>query len=134
MDVWVEENLSPFPSDFAWERFGTEERRVSWDGFMSYDGVLYGLPAQSAVAGSQVFVRERHCTLRVYHQGQLITTLQKHPRSQEIVFHPEQFVGVSPGASIRRADKPLGHQVEAPSIIVRPLTDYDQLFGVEVHS
>ena len=87
-----------------------------------------------AVAGSRVFVRERHRTLRVYHQGQLITTLQKQPRSQEIVFHPEQFVGVSPGVSIRRPDKPLGHQVEAPTIIVRPLTEYDQLFGVEVHS
>lgn len=134
MDLWVEENLSPFPSDSAWERFGSEERRVSFDGFMSYDGVLYGLPAQPAVAGSRVFVRERHRTLRVYHQGQLITTLQKQPRSQEIVFHPEQFVGVSPGVSIRRLDKPVGHQVEAPTIIVRPLTEYDQLFGVEVHS
>jgi len=134
MDLWVEENLSPFPSDSAWERFGSEERRVSFDGFMSYDGVLYGLPAQPAVAGSRVFVRERYRTLRVYHQGQLITTLQKQPRSQEIVFHPEQFVGVSPGVSIRRLDKPVGHQVEAPTIIVRPLTEYDQLFGVEVHS
>lgn len=134
MDLWVEENLSPFPSDYAWERYGAEERRVSWDGFISYDGVLYGLPAHPPVAGSAVLVREQHRTLHVYHQGLLIATLRKQPRSQEIVFHPEQFAGVSPAPSIRRTDNPLGHQVEAPTVVVRPLGEYDQLFGVEVRS
>jgi transposase len=133
MDVWVEEYLSPLPKDYSWERFGAEERRVSWDGFISYDGVLYGLPAHPPVAGAMVLVRERHRTLRVYHQGQLIATLTKQPRSQEIVYHPEQFAGVPPAPAIRRADQPLGHQVEAPTVAVRPLTEYDQLFGVEVH-
>ena len=42
LDLWAEEGLTPLPKDFTWERFGTEERRVSWDGFISYDGVLYG--------------------------------------------------------------------------------------------
>jgi hypothetical protein len=107
---------------------------VSWDGFISSDGVLYGLPAHPPVAGSVVLVRERHRTLRVYQQGQLITTLAKQPRSQEIVFHPEQFAGVSPAPSIRRTDKPLGHQVEAPTVAVRSLSEYDQLFGVEVQA
>ena len=60
MDLWVEENLSPLPNDFAWQRFGTEERKVSWDGFISYDGVQYGLPSQAAVAGSVVLVREHN--------------------------------------------------------------------------
>jgi transposase len=131
MDLWVEEQLSPLPKDYAWERYGAEERRVSWDGFMSYDGVLYGLPAQAAVAGSMVLVRQWHRTLRVYHQGQLIATLSKQPHSQEIVWHPEQFAGVQPSPSIRRTDKPLGHQIEAPKVMVRPLSEYDQLFGVE---
>jgi len=40
--------LRPLPPAFAWERFATEERRVSWDGFLSYEGVLYGLPAAAA--------------------------------------------------------------------------------------
>jgi transposase len=134
MDLWVEEQLSPLPQDYAWERFGAEERRVSWDGFMSYDGVLYGLPAQAAVAGAVVLVRERHRTLRVYHQGQLIATLTKHPRSQDIIIHPEQFVEVAPTPAIRRTDQPVGHQIEAPNVVVRPLAEYDQLFGVEAIS
>lgn len=134
IDLWVEEQLSPLPTDYAWERYGAEERRVSWDGFISYDGVLYGLPADPPVAGAVVLVREQHRALRIYHQGQRIATLHKQPRSQEIVFHPEQFAGVSPTPSLRQTNKPLGHQVEAPTVVVRPLTEYDQLFGVEVHS
>ncbi len=134
MDLWVEEQLCPLPSDSGWERFGAEERKVSWDGFVSYDGVLYGLPSHPPMAGAVVLVRERHRTLRISHQGHLIVTLQKQPRSQEIVVHPEQFSGVAPTPSLRRTDKPLGHQIEAPTVIVRPLSEYDHLFGVEALS
>src|SRR5256714_3512244 len=51
------EPLAPLPTAFAWERFATEERKVSWDGYLSYDGVLYGLPSEPAAAGSVVQVR-----------------------------------------------------------------------------
>ncbi|HZU00347.1 MAG TPA: IS21 family transposase [Ktedonobacteraceae bacterium] len=132
VERWGEENLSPLPKDFAWERFGTEERRVSWDGFISYDGVLYGLPSQPTTAGSLVLVRERGHELRVFHQGQLVVTLQKRPRSQDIVLHPQQFEHVAPAASLRQAARPIGHQVQAPSVAIRELREYDQLFGVEV--
>ena len=53
-----QELLSALPTAFAWERFGTEERKVSWDGYLSYDGVLYGLPSDPPVAGTVVQVRE----------------------------------------------------------------------------
>ena len=42
------EPLSPLPAAFAWERFATEERKVGWDGYLSYDGVLYGLAVFAA--------------------------------------------------------------------------------------
>src|SRR6266705_1976944 len=35
--LWMEEKLSPLPKDMNWERFGAEERRVSSDGFLSFD-------------------------------------------------------------------------------------------------
>ena len=134
LDLWAEEGLSPLPTDYAWERFGTEDRRVSWDGFISYDGVLYGLPANPPVAGSMVLVRERGRDLRIFHQGSLIATVQKQPRSQEIVIHPDQFRDVAPVPSLRQREKPLGHQVQVPLVAVRALAEYDQLFGVEVSS
>src|SRR5947199_4331839 len=119
MNRWVEEQLRPLPTDYAWERFGAEERRVSWDGFLSYDGVLYGLPAEPPVAGSVVQVRERQQQLRVFARGKLIATLQKQPRSQQIVQHPEQFVKVSATGSARKTPPPLGHQLPPPTVEIR---------------
>lgn len=135
MDLWVEENLSALPKDTAWEGFGAEERRVSSDGFIAFDGVLYGLPSHPPTAGAMVQVRKRYRELRVFHSGQLVTTHQIRPRSQEIVIHPEQFKGVPPTPSLRSALRPVGHQLEADkAVLVRPLTEYDQLFGLEAHS
>jgi transposase len=128
LDRWVEENLIPLPQGYAWERFGTEERRVSWDGFISYDGVL---PSEPAVAGSIVLVRERSRELRVFSNGQLIATLAKRPQSQEIVYHPDQFRTVAPASALRAAAKPLGHQITPPQVASRPLAEYDQLFGLQ---
>lgn len=132
MDRWVEEDLAVLPTDYAWERFGSEERRVSWDGFISYDGVLYGLPSEPAVAGAVVLVRERNRTLRVFSRGQHIATLTKRPQSQEIVYHPDQFRTVAPASAMRTAVKPLGHQIEPPEVQSRDLAEYDQIFGVQM--
>jgi len=58
VDRLAEEKLLPLPADFAWERFATEERKVTWDGYVSYDGVLYGLPGTLQLAGKQVQVAD----------------------------------------------------------------------------
>jgi hypothetical protein len=132
IDLWVEEKLSPLPTDRAWERYGAEERRVSSDGFIAFDGVLYGLPSQPAVAGAMVQVRKRGRELRVFSGGQLIATHQIRPNSQDIVEHPEQWKGVLPAPSLRSTQRPLGHQVKSQTtVLTRPLTEYDQLFGLE---
>lgn len=132
MDLWVEENLHPLPQDPSWERFGAESRRVSSDGFIAFDGVLYGLPSRPPVAGAMVQVRKRARELRVFYQGQLIATHQVRPCSQEIVWHPEQFAGASSTPSLRAALRPVGHQIErGPAVLIRPLAEYDHLFGLE---
>ena len=41
-------HLRTLPQAFAWERFATEERKVSWDGYVSYDGVLVWLPSDAS--------------------------------------------------------------------------------------
>src|SRR5213080_85658 len=105
-----QEPLSPFPAAFAWERFATEERKVSWDGYLSYDGVLYGLPSEPPVAGTVVQVRERHGILSIWSQGRLLAKLAKRPQSQMTVTHPDQFRTVAPAASLRERTVPLGHQ------------------------
>ncbi len=129
-----QEPLVPLPAAFAWERFATEERKVSWDGYLSYDGVLYGLPSDPPVAGSVVQVREWHGLLKVWSHGQLLAELAKRPVSQTHIEHPDQFRNVAPAASRRTQVTPLGHQRAAPQVMTRALAEYDQLCGVEVLS
>ena len=127
-----QEPLAPLPAAFAWERFATEERKVSWDGYLSYDGVLYGLPSSPPVAGTVVQVRERHGVLKVWSHGQLLVELAKRPQSQVHVEHPDQFRTVAPAASRRAQVVPIGHLRPAPQVRSACLTEYDQLCGVEV--
>jgi len=128
IERWAEEQLAPLPAAFAWERFATEERKVSWDGYISYDGVQYGLPSEPPVAGTLVQVRERHGVLTVWAQGQLLLTVTKRPHSQMCVPHPEQFRTVLPAAAWPRAAEPLGHQLPTVVVARRTLADYDRLW------
>jgi transposase len=131
LDRWVEEGLRPLPSGYAWERFATEERKVSWDGYLSYDGVLYGLPSEPAVAGSLVSVRAQRGVLHVWSQGRLLVSLALRARSGEVVTHPDQFRTVAPASAYRQAAEPLGHHIATPAVAKRSLADYDQLTQAE---
>jgi transposase len=126
----VEEQLLPLPQDFAWERFATEERKVTWDGYVSYDGVLYGLPGKLELAGKYVQVRERKGVLSVWSAGHPVFEIEKRPRSQESVPHPEQWKTVASVSATRRAPTPLGHLQLAPDVESRPLQEYDHYCGV----
>jgi transposase len=136
-DRWGCEGLRPLPTGWAWERFTAEERQVSWDGFVSFDGVLYGLPSrpgEPALAGRRVQVGVRRDTLHVWHQGQLVLTTAVRSQSGSVVLHPDQFQAVLPAAQVRAEQIPLGHQITAPMVAQRALAEYDQLCGVEVAS
>jgi transposase len=135
LDRWAEEGLRPLPEGWAWERFTAEERQVSWDGFVSFDGVLYGLPGDVALAGRRVQVNAHHGAVQVWYQGHVVLTVAARCQSGQVVLHPEQFRTVVPAASVQRAHVPLGHLVPAPLVVQRPLADYDQLCGVQaVHA
>jgi transposase len=137
VDRWSAEGLRPLPQGWAWERFTAEERVVSWDGFVSYDGVLYGLPSHLGavpLAGRRVHVTAWHDLLRVYSQGQLVLSTPLRWQSGRVVRHPEQFTGLLPAASARHAPTPLGHQIPAPVVAQRPLWEYDQLCGVPLRA
>jgi hypothetical protein len=131
VDRWSQEALAPLPAAFAWERFAAEDRRVSWDGYLSYDGVLYGLPSEPALAGAVVQVREQHGVLTIWSHAQHITTWNKRARSGEIISHPDQFRTVTSAAALRHAVEPLGHQVVAPQVSKRDLSEYDRLCGTK---
>ena len=126
-----EEKLAPLPPAFAWERFATEERKVTWDGYVSYDGVLYGLAGSLQLAGKYVQVCERKGVLTFWSQGTQVFSIEKRARSQQSVPHPEQWTGVASVAQSRRAPAPLGHQKPAPEVASRQLAEYDQYCGTQ---
>ncbi len=136
VDRLAEEQLLPLPQDFAWERFATEERKVTWDGYVSYDGVLYGLPGSLQLAGKSVQVRERKGVVTIWSAGKSVCEMAKRPRSQDSVPHAEQWKTVASVSATRRAPTPLGHLQPAPEVASRPLQEYDQygavLLGQEV--
>ena len=130
LDRWVAEDLRPLPSGFAWERFALEDRRVTSDGFVSFDGVLYGLPAVAQLTGRMVQVGVRGRNVLVWSAGGLVVTHARHPISGTQVLHPAQFTGVPPASTRPSAPAPLGHQVPALVPVRRALGEYDQLCGV----
>jgi transposase len=130
VDRLSEEQLLPLPEAFAWERFATEERKVTWDGYVSYDGVLYGLPGSLELAGKQVQVRERKGVLSVWSAGHQVFEIEKRPRSQDSVPHAEQWKTVASVSTVRRAPTKLRPLQPAPEVESRPLQEYDQYCGV----
>ncbi len=130
IDRLAEEHLRPLPEAFAWERFATEERKVTWDGYVSYDGVLYGLAGTLQLAGKSVQVRERKGMLTIWSAGKQVFEVAKRPHSQDSVPHPEQWKTVASVASTRRQPVPLGHLQPAPQVESRPLSVYDQYCGI----
>ncbi len=130
IDRLPEERLRPLPASSLTAPFVTAERQVSWDGFVSYDGTLYGLPAQAAVAGSTVQVSVEAGEVLIQQQGQIIERLPVCAHTGETLPHPAQWTGVQPAASLRRRSQPLGHLVESPPVTQRPLAQYDQLCQV----
>lgn len=131
VDRWVEEPLLPLPNGFAWARFALEERRVTSDGFVSVDGVLYGVPAHAHLTGRVVQVGIRQQQITIWAQGQVVAQHTVRARSGTQVLHPQQFDGVPPAGTRHAPSTPLGHQIPAPPTPVRrALTDYDALCGV----
>jgi transposase len=129
IDRWVEQELRPLPTGFAWERFRLEERRVTADGFVCFDGVLYGVPGPLGLASRIVQVGLDHRTVSIWSQGQLVAQHAVRALSGTQVLHPDQFRDVAPARTRQQTPAPLGHQLP-PTNIRRSLSEYDQLCGI----
>lgn len=133
VERWAHEGLRPLPTGWAWERFTAEERQVSWEGFVSFDGVLYGLPSrpgEPSLAGRRVQVNDRHGLVTVWSQGQVVLRVASRRQSGTVVPHPDQFRAVLPAGAALRVHTPLGHQIPAPEVAQRALAEYDAFCGV----
>ena len=133
VDRLSEEELAAIPAGNGWERFATEERKVSWDGYVSYDGVLYGTPSTAQVAGKRVQVRENQGKLSIWSAGQLVCQHVLAVGVPGPIAHPEQWSTVPNAAAIARPTEPLGHQIAVPQVQSRAVQEYDRYLEVATH-
>ncbi|WP_236706925.1 Mu transposase domain-containing protein [Herpetosiphon geysericola] len=105
-------------------------RRVTNDGFVSFDGVLYGVPSSAHAAGRVVQVGVRHGDVLIWSNGQEIARHPMRLRSGTQVQHPTQFAGILPASTHAPSPTPIGHQVTAPLPVRRSLAEYDQIYGI----
>ena len=117
-DLPAEEKLAPF-------RF--ETRRVSQDGFVSFDGVRYGVPW--AYSGREVAVRLLRGRLEVWFDGRLVAEHSQVHRSRAVVMLPGQYAGLQ-AAQGHAAARPCARQVPMETVETLSLDLYDRLAEV----
>lgn len=74
-DLMKNEQLLPLPSPDRLMKFLRVERAVSTDGFVSFDGVRYGVHWR--YSGQRVLVRQVGQQIEIWHEGQRIALHDK---------------------------------------------------------
>lgn len=129
IDRLAQEKLGMLPSPERWAKYRFEPRKVSRDGFVSYDGVRYGVPWQ--YSGREVRVRDINGFIEIYCEKQLIARHEKQYRSRMLVMCEGQYANLSTAQGYAYP-KPQGVQIPVQDVEVRPLDVYEHLVEVGV--
>lgn len=121
------EALQSLPSPDRWAKFRFEPRKVSRDGFVSYDGVRYGVPWR--YSGREVKVRAVNGFVEIYYEKQLLAVHEKKYRTRTLVMCENQYTNLSTSQGYAYP-KPQGLQIPAQDVEVRSLDIYDRLSEV----
>jgi hypothetical protein len=128
VDRLTQEKLLPLPQAFAWERFATAERKVTWDGDVSYDGVLYGLPGALALAGKYAQVRERTGVLSVWSGGTQVFEIAVRPHPWAISLGVDLLA--APGAQRAPQQGPAVRQHGGVALLAQVLQQAGRCFDI----
>lgn len=121
------EELQSLPSDDRWAKYRREVRRVSRDGFVSYDGVRYGVPWQ--YSGREVAVRDCNGWIEIWVDHLQVARHEAVHRSRAIRNCPKQYAGLST-ANGKTHPQPTAIQVSSEQVEIRSLDVYEQLVEV----
>ncbi|AWP25355.1 IS21 family transposase [Paenibacillus sp. Cedars] len=127
IDRLAHEALGQLPTPERWAKYRFEPRKVSRDGFVSYDGVRYGVPWR--YSGREVKVREVNGHVEIYYEKQLIAQHEKIYRSRALVMCQNQYTNLSTSQGYAHP-RPQGIQVPKHDVEVRSLDVYDRLMEV----
>ncbi len=120
------EPLMPLPPQEVMDKYRWESRSVSRDGFVSFDGIRYGVPWQ--YSGRQVQVRLCAGHVEIYLDNTLIARHEAKYSGGRIVWLAGQYAGLSEKGGM---PLPTGFaKQQMPQVEIRDLGEYDRLFRV----
>jgi transposase len=122
-----EEPLLNLPAKEILYKYRWEARKVTIDGFISYDGIRYGVPWQ--FSRKEVRVRVLQDNLEIYDGEVLITSHKLEYTSGKIKWLKGQYQGLTEknGYAIY---PPYARQINICAVETRPLHIYDAVMGV----
>ncbi|SDW99650.1 Transposase [Alicyclobacillus hesperidum] len=126
-DRLADEPLRPLPSPDQLEKFLRVERRVSADGYVSYDGVRYGVPW--VYSRRVVNVRRVREKVEIWSEGVRIACHDASTCWGETVQLPGQYEGLASAGGYMRP-RPMAYQIPMDTVEARPLDVYEALAEV----
>lgn len=126
-DRMKDEQLLALPSPDRLMKFLRVERKVSADGFVSFDGVRYGVHWR--YSGQYVLVRQVGQQIEIWHEGERIALHDKASQWGGLVRLAGQYEGLKAAEGVLKP-KAVAHEIPAPEVEQRPLAMYEELVGV----
>jgi len=123
------EGLQPLPPQPMLDKYRWENRAVTRDGMVSFDGVRYGVPWQ--YSGKEVQVRFSAGFVEIYYGEVLLAKHKAQYRSGNIIYLQGQYEGLSERRGIA-VPYPCARQRDN-AVQVRELSVYDELLGGVSH-
>lgn len=127
IDRLVQEQLGALPPADRLAKYRFEVRKASRDGFVSYDGVKYGVPWE--YSGRELKVRDINGFIEIYSEKELIVRHKKQFRERTWGMCENQYgnLNIAQGYAYPR---PLGIQLPIQDVEVRRLDVYERLAEV----
>jgi hypothetical protein len=127
IDRLAQEQLGTLPPADRLAKYRFEVRKASRDGFVSYDGVRYGVPWM--YSGREVKVRDTGGFLEIYWEQELVARHKRQQRSRTLVMCEHQYanLGTTQGYAY---PKPQGIRISVQDVEVRSLDVYERLMEV----
>jgi transposase len=127
MHLLIEEKLKPLPADGRHLAYTWENRKVSTDGFVSFDGVKYGVNWRYSGERLKVKATNGHvCILDAED-----SVIQEHPvqvNGKKYVYAKNQYDGLTIAEGKPKTPR-YGRQTEGNKVYVRDLNEYMQATG-----
>jgi transposase len=127
MHLLNEENLKPLPADGRHLAYTWEKRKVSNDGFVSFDGVKYGVNWR--YSGEKLSVKAANGQMFIVDADGVV--VQEHPvqvKGKKYVYAKNQYEGLAIAEGKPKPPR-YGRQINGSKVDVRDLNEYTQAVG-----